>query len=516
MKWTADLKFAGVAAMVLFLAPAARASFEPLPVGGRAAGMGEAYSAIVDDVFSLYYNPAGILQINRPEIGTYYSQLYRGLSDNSEISRTFVAYGQPLGKHGRHGGIGASYLALDLPGLYKEESLGLTYGREHRRLWNLGATLKFMRKQIGSDEYTGNAIDPTSGAATGGADPLLAQGRDASGIGLDLGAQYRLTRAYALGFSARNINQPDLGLSGEKDEAPAVLTAAIARRLRAGSLDLEVMNWKSVGNNTRFSVGGEHWFKNGFGLRAGAGIGSRDYQSVSFGASYKVESFQMDYATVYPLQGIESTLGIQQVSLTLRLGKPPVDPLEKQLIKEKEERIRAETEARYAKAERDRLKKQLYDLTEAKTQAEQDEERQAAQRALQEAQAQENREAEQNRTADTRSVFNAYTAALADYNAKVSQGIGLEEKRRLLERIRNEFAGKGVDLSTVTRELASLRSDEAKARKDFELSMNFYRRLVEQGASVDERRSLLERIIQKYKESGIDTSPAEEEMKALR
>jgi hypothetical protein len=91
-----------------------------------------------------------------------------------------------------------------------------------------------------------------------------------------------------------------------------------------------------------------------------------------------MESIQLDYATVLPLEGISGTLGIQQVSLTVRLGKPPVDPIEKQLIKEKEDRIRAETEARYAKAEADRLKKQLYALTEAKTQAEQEAERKAS------------------------------------------------------------------------------------------------------------------------------------------
>ena len=49
-----------------------------------------------------------------------------------------------------------------------------------------------------------------------------------------------------------------------------------------------------------------------------------------------------------------------------------------QPLKEKEERVRAETEARYAKAERDRLKKQLYLLTAEKTKIQKDEEALAA------------------------------------------------------------------------------------------------------------------------------------------
>lgn len=497
------------------------ASFEPLPVGGRAAGMGEAYSAIVDDVYSLYYNPAGVLQLNRPEIGTYYSQLYPGLTDNSQISRMFVGYSQPLGKDGRKGGIGASYLSMELPGLYKEEAMGVTWGRDFRHIWNFGGTIKMLRKTIGSDEYSANAINPVTGNATGAADPLLAAGKNASALGLDLGFQYRLNQSYALGLVARNVNNPDVGIGGGKDNAPAIFNGSLARRWRSGSLGLEVMRWESAGDNMRFSLGGERWFKNGFGLRAGAASGTRSYSSLSFGASYKLEAFQFDYATILPLQGISGTLGIQQVSLTIRLGKPPVDPIEKQLIKEKEDRIRAETEARYAKAEADRLKKQLYALTEAKTQSEQEAERRASEKALKEAQAQEEnfqstKESAQIENTQARSTYSKYTAALADYNSKVTEGIGLEEKRKILEKIMTEFKGKGVDLSTVARELKSFKGDETKAKKEFDLSMTFYRRLVQQGASSDERRGMLERIIQKYKETGINLSSVEDEMKVLK
>lgn len=480
--------------------------------------MGEAYTAIVDDVYALYYNPAGVLQMDRPEIGTYYSRLFVGLTDNSQIGRMFVGYAQPLGKNGRHGGIGSSYTTLNLPGLYKEETIGLTYGREYLRNWNIGGTVKLLRKSIGTDEYSNNAINPLTGSAVGSADPLLAANRSQSAIGIDLGFQYRMSRAYALGFAARNVNAPDLALGSDKDTAPAVTSVALARKMRTGSLDMEVTNWNSASNNTRFSIGGEHWFKNGFALRAGGGLGSRNYSTLSIGASYRLESIQIDYAGVLPLQGVEGTLGMQQMSLTVRLGKPPVDPLEKQLLKEKEERVRAETEARYAKAETDRLKRQLYELTEAKSKTQRDEEEKAAQRALEEAEAQRNLlNQESSRAADRqRTAFNEYTAALADYNAKVRSGIGLREKRVLLEGILAQFKDRGVDTSTVTRELRSVKSDEAKAKKNFDLSMDFYRRLVQQGANRDERRGMLERIIQKYKDSGIEIRAAEEEMRSLQ
>lgn len=505
MKCAAEFRLTMAAVLAGVLLSPLHASFEPLPIGGRAAGMGEAYSAIADDVYSLYYNPAGSLQISRPEIGTYYSQLYPGLTDSSQISRMFLGYAQPLGKTGRYAA-GVSYSALELSGLYKEESIGLTYGRENNRLWNYGMTVKLLKKSFGTDQYSHNAIDPVTGHSTGLPDPLLARGTSKSAIGLDLGAQYRLSQAYAIGLVARNINSPDLGISGT-DKVPSVLSASIARRLRTGSINFEATDWTSAGSNLRFALGGEKWFHNGFGLRAGGASASRGYQTVSLGASYKLESLQIDYALIFPLSGIQGTLGIQQVSLSARFGKAPTDPIEQQLVREKEQRVKAEAEARNATAERDRLKKDLMALTADKGRPA--EPVKAVQTETQAAGARTERGAR-------RSLTISYTAALADYNAKASQGATLPDKRRELEKIQAEYAGKGIDTSALTRELRGLKDEEVKAKKDFDLSMSFYARLAQQGASSEERRSMLERIVQKYRDAGVDVRSAEDELKKLK
>src|SRR5436309_12092753 len=79
------------------------ASFEELPTGARAAGMGDAFAATADDVYATYYNPAGLVQLHRSEFTAYYSRLYSGLSDGSNISRSFIAYGHPTSTHGTFG-----------------------------------------------------------------------------------------------------------------------------------------------------------------------------------------------------------------------------------------------------------------------------------------------------------------------------------------------------------------------------------------------------------------------------
>src|SRR5476649_889536 len=79
------------------------ASFEELPTGARQAGLGNAFTAIADDVYSAYYNPAGLMQLHRSEFTAYYAKLYSGLTDGSSIDRSYIAYGHPTAKHGTFG-----------------------------------------------------------------------------------------------------------------------------------------------------------------------------------------------------------------------------------------------------------------------------------------------------------------------------------------------------------------------------------------------------------------------------
>ena len=70
----------GVLAILLAVAPAARAaqinadagtsgaSFLKLGAGARAGAMADANAALADDVYALYYNPAGLTQLTGPQI----------------------------------------------------------------------------------------------------------------------------------------------------------------------------------------------------------------------------------------------------------------------------------------------------------------------------------------------------------------------------------------------------------------------------------------------------------------
>lgn len=296
------------------------ASFEELPTGARQAGLGNSFTAISDDVYSAYYNPAGLVQLHRSEFSAYYAKLYSGLTDGSSIGRSFLAYGHPTAKHGT---FGFSYLDLSLAGLYSESTFALHYATAVRERWNVGGSIKLLKKSFGSDLYTESAINSDTGAPLNGPDPLFAKnGTSKSAMSFDLGAQYRISRIYGLGLAILNINSPNMALSsGDTDKVASIYKAGLARKTKNTAVDAEVSMRKFTNDEFRFNMGGERWIKESFAIRGGLGFGQRQYQVTSIGFSYKWESLQFDYALIYPLTGIKGTFGTNQLSMTFRFGR---------------------------------------------------------------------------------------------------------------------------------------------------------------------------------------------------
>ncbi len=307
-------------ALLSFLSSSSLASFEELPTGARAAGLGNAFAAVADDVYATYYNPAGLVQLHRSEFTAYYSKLYSGLSDGSSIARSFVAYGHPLRNRGT---IGISYLSLSLAGLYSESTIAMSYAHALKEKWNLGGSIKFLRKSFGSDAYTENAINSDTGASLGAPDPLFAQnGTSKSAASFDLGAQYRLSRIYGLGFTIMNINSPNMALSSsDTDKVSSIYKLGIARRAKRSAVDVEFSSRKFTQDEFRLNMGAERTIGTGFTIRGGLGFGQRQYQITSVGFSYRWESLEFGYGLVYPLTGVKGTFGTHQLSFTARLGR---------------------------------------------------------------------------------------------------------------------------------------------------------------------------------------------------
>jgi len=309
---------------LLALAPQAQASFEDAPVGGRGAGVDGAMTAMADDVFTLYYNPAGTAFLSKPELGTYLGRLYGGLTDNSNLSQSFLGYVHPL--HGE--AIGLSYSTLNLTDLYTEETFSLSYARKIGDNFSLGVTGKHYRKSVGHDFNTENA-EANGIAQVGVSDPVFLNGHAADAWGGDVSAFYRLEDGWKTGFLIRNVNEANVALgTGDNDPVPRSWNWGIARQWNNHAVMLDASRERFTQMETRVHAGAETWVLGGHvGMRAGGGYGERDYRQVTAGLSYRVSMFQLDYGFRIPLGSIEGTLGTQQVSAILRFGASKRKPL---------------------------------------------------------------------------------------------------------------------------------------------------------------------------------------------
>ena len=163
-----------------------------------------------------------------------------------------------------------------------------------------------LKRSYGSDIYTQN-------------DPLFARsGFNVTNYSGDVGMLYHLTRKYSFGVVLKDLNQPDVGL-GTEDRLPLEIRAGIGVRLRRLLIDSE---FSLKEDDLSFFAGLERRLFRYVGLRAGFSMGSRDKREVASGMSYVGEHFEMDYAFVLALGGIESTSGSHRFGLTVRFGKP--------------------------------------------------------------------------------------------------------------------------------------------------------------------------------------------------
>ena len=150
------------------------ANFLKIGVGPRGTGMGGAFVAHVNDVTSLYWNPAGITQITSLEVGVSYNDWIL------DIQHNFLGVVYPLGAIGTIGlnvvslsmgdmakttpshpdGTGAYFSANDL-------AIGISYARQLTDRFSVGVTAKFINETISFSSANTFAIDAGTQFDTG-------------------------------------------------------------------------------------------------------------------------------------------------------------------------------------------------------------------------------------------------------------------------------------------------------------------------------------------------------------
>lgn len=135
--------------------------------GARGVALGGAYAALTNDVTALYYNPAGLAQMSRPQamVSTY--------SYVADTRYNWVGLGVPMAGGARAIGFSVGSFGFSGQPVYTLEDpdgtgetysvaetyLGLTYSQNFSDRFSAGFTGKMVSDQLGSTKATGFALD---------------------------------------------------------------------------------------------------------------------------------------------------------------------------------------------------------------------------------------------------------------------------------------------------------------------------------------------------------------------
>jgi hypothetical protein len=215
-----------------------------IPVAPEAIAMGGAFVAVANDANSVYWNPAGLLQLHGIHITTQYSAFL------NTLKYEYLAIGSPLGNNNDYavglatkilssgevpavdangnptgGYVGENYMDVDLAG-----AIRLNY-------WlNLGLTAKYISKNL--------------------------SGVSASTFAIDLGLLYFTPIPHLrAGLDIQNLG-PGLKFETVSDPLPIIIRTGVAYKLFNDNFTTSFELDFPSDNKPAVSVGGEYWYMN--------------------------------------------------------------------------------------------------------------------------------------------------------------------------------------------------------------------------------------------------------------
>lgn len=303
--------------------------FIAIGVGGRALGMGGAYSALAGDVTAGYWNPAGLSLLRYPEIALMHDERFAGLENYDyaavalpmnasttigvgiirlgvdNIANTSAAWNDL-----NHNGIVDNGEVIDYSKITffnaADWAFYLSYAKQMNEQLSLGVNFKIIRRDEGPSSATGVGFD------------LAAQYRPAPRLLLAANAQDITTTLVAWNTGTNELISPTLKLGS------AYLIDAFDGRLApAFDVDVRFENRRSASNahlgsmSFDFHTGIEYDFHRLVAVRAGYS----EIGSLNFGAGIHLPKFDIDYS--FAKLNADDQLGnTHRISLIFTLEAP--------------------------------------------------------------------------------------------------------------------------------------------------------------------------------------------------
>jgi tetratricopeptide (TPR) repeat protein len=281
--------------------------------GSRAMGMGRAFTAISNDNAALYYNPAGLDEIQQKSISLFYTNLVL------DANYSFMSFTYPTLHTGTFGvaigriGSGSYGIRTDSPvdiisdAYYDQYRIYLGYGKEILEYLSVGANLK-------ADYHTAITSEGLDGT------------KDLSSFsfGADIGVLYKgndlpVVGNLRAGLNLINVLKPQNKLFQETDELPLTLRFGLAKPVPLSNenlLNIAVDLAKAMESEAPFhyNIGVEFRYHQIASVRAGF-----DEGTIAAGLGIMWKGVRFDYA--YGNLSTESAFDAQhRFTLTYSFG----------------------------------------------------------------------------------------------------------------------------------------------------------------------------------------------------
>lgn len=310
--------FAVICPGAAFAAGTTAAQVFEIEPSARAAGMGGAFTAVADDAFSMFYNPAGLALVRGCEIPFASNQRLGGVNQGFGG----VAYNMRdirTSNIDELGTVAFSYTNFDSGHIDGRDALGqpsgsfsvtdgvmaFAYGRSlfdnaDAGRFSLGLNGKFLEEKIAGSKFSGQAFDAG-------------------------GLWENAARTFSFGASVMNMGQP-MDFDREEFSLPLTVKVGVAFRMPDENALVAFDYNDPTEGEAGFALGGEYWLKRTVALRIGYD-GRSDIAAgltAGFGFSMKdvnayfmyARDLELDYAFIQS-NDVDS---MHLLSLVLKLG----------------------------------------------------------------------------------------------------------------------------------------------------------------------------------------------------
>ena len=274
--------------------------FLKIGVGARPLALGEAYVALADDISAIYWNPAGLVQLRRPEVGFTYNKWFE------DIGYHFFGYSYPLNDsifalsvyYLGGGDIEGNDDAGNATGEFSVYDLAFAFS--HSRKLNdklsAGVNFKFIREKL-EDE-------------------------SANAFAFDLGVLYKTgIHNLDLGLNIQNIGTK-IKFIEESASLPLNCKFGLAYKLSRSYPLIFALDFNKLENrDIYFGAGAECWISDYLVVRIGRKFDSEIDDKLRFGLGLRGKNLRLDYAYT-PHKFLGDT---HQFSVGLYFGKPEVE-----------------------------------------------------------------------------------------------------------------------------------------------------------------------------------------------